>query len=102
MAGPGRPRRRRASDAQRWVKENTVLKPVTPGSDDSTWPVFVLKEATIYRKDGRTLANPLMAHLEGPYIIRGVLEVDDSEHYSRRMYHSLNSPLFVNEALTSA
>ncbi|KAK3995093.1 hypothetical protein QBC44DRAFT_378911 [Cladorrhinum sp. PSN332] len=97
MAGPGRPRRRRFSNPDRWQKECTLLKPVAVGSDDSEWPAFVIKDATVYRRDGRTLANPLMAHMEGPYIIRGMLEVDDAELYPRLVSRSVKSALIEVE-----
>ncbi|KAK3391981.1 hypothetical protein B0T20DRAFT_472731 [Sordaria brevicollis] len=90
MAGPGRPRRRRGSSAsidstddrrRRWTKELTILKPVEPGTSDDQWPSFaVLTDATIYQKDGKTLANPLHVDLEGPFIVRGKLEpVEDDD-----------------------
>ena len=89
MAGPGRPRRRRGSSAsldstddrrKRWTKELTILKPITPGTTDDLWPSFaVLTDAAIYHKDGKTLANPLHVDLEGPFIVRGKLELVDDE-----------------------
>ncbi|KAL2152554.1 hypothetical protein VTH82DRAFT_5738 [Thermothelomyces myriococcoides] len=85
----GRPRRRRASSPSttappehsqiRWIKESSVLKPVPEDVPDSEWPCYVLTDATIYRSDGKTLANPLLVHLEGPLIIRGLLEVDEDK-----------------------
>ncbi|GAB1315041.1 hypothetical protein MFIFM68171_05251 [Madurella fahalii] len=84
----GRPRRRRASnstvatvdDSQvRWAKESSILKPSPRGIPDNDWPCYVLTDATIYRKDGKTLANPLLVHVQGPLVIRGLLEVDDDE-----------------------
>lgn len=90
MARPGRPRRRRGSSAsidstddrrRRWTRELTILKPVSPGTPDDQWPSFaVLTDATIYQKDGKTLANPLHVDLEGPFIVRGKLEpVEDDD-----------------------
>ncbi|KAK1775806.1 hypothetical protein QBC45DRAFT_382603 [Copromyces sp. CBS 386.78] len=97
MAGPGRPRRRRGSSAsidstddrrRRWTKELAILKPVTPGSPDESWPYFaVLADATIYQKDGKTLANPLHVDLEGPFIVRGKLEpVEDDDDEARECF----------------
>ncbi|KAK4148076.1 uncharacterized protein C8A04DRAFT_8602 [Dichotomopilus funicola] len=63
----------------RWIKEQTVLKPAPQDVPDSDWPCYVLRDATIYRKDGETLANPLLVHLEGPLVIRGIFDVDDVE-----------------------
>ncbi|KAK3378515.1 hypothetical protein B0H63DRAFT_525738 [Podospora didyma] len=65
----------------RWAKEVSVLRPTPLGLPDNDWPCYVLDDAVIYRKDGHTLANPLLVHLEGPLIVRGKLEVgDDDEH----------------------
>ncbi|AEO56936.1 hypothetical protein MYCTH_2302469 [Thermothelomyces thermophilus ATCC 42464] len=85
----GRPRRRRASSTSttapldhpqiRWTKESLVLKPAPQHVPDSEWPCYVLTDATIYRSDGKTLANPLLVHLEGPLIVRGLLEVDEDK-----------------------
>lgn len=98
MAGPGRPRRRRGSSAsidstddrrRRWTRELAILKPVTPGTSDDLWPYFaVLTDATIYQKDGKTLANPLHVDLEGPFIVRGKLEpVEDGDDEARECFH---------------
>ncbi|KAL2162625.1 hypothetical protein VTH06DRAFT_6461 [Thermothelomyces fergusii] len=85
----GRPRRRRASSTSttappdhsqiRWTKESLVLRPAPQDVPDSEWPCYVLTDATIYRSDGETLANPLLVHLEGPLIVRGLLEVDEDK-----------------------
>ncbi|KAL2016698.1 hypothetical protein VTK56DRAFT_3161 [Thermocarpiscus australiensis] len=88
MAGHGRPRRRRASDSTvetvdysrvRWVKESSVLRRQPPTVSDNDWPCYVLTDATIYRKDGKTLANPLLVHAQGPLVVRGFLEVDEDD-----------------------
>ncbi|KAK0664440.1 hypothetical protein QBC41DRAFT_233908 [Cercophora samala] len=88
MAGPGRPGRPRRSESVdhdppvHYVKESAVLKPVEPGDEEGEWPCFVLSDATVYRKDGKTLANPLMVHSEGPFVIHGLLEIDeDTKQY---------------------
>ncbi|KAL2257035.1 hypothetical protein VTK26DRAFT_754 [Humicola hyalothermophila] len=82
----GRPRKRRSSNSTvatvddsriRWTKESAVLKPVPRDVPDGQWPCYVLADATVYMKDGKTLANPLLVGLEGPFIVRGLLEVDD-------------------------
>ncbi|KAK4204298.1 hypothetical protein QBC40DRAFT_273184 [Triangularia verruculosa] len=97
MAGPGRPGRPRRSesvdhDPVHYLKEGAVLKPTEPGVEYDKWPCFVLLDATIYRKDGKTIANPLMVHAEGPLVIHGLLEIDSDtkEHLrnpgARRVY----------------
>lgn len=81
-------RKRRASNSTvatvddshiRWAKESSVLKPAPQNITDNDWPVYVLTDATIYRKDGITLANPLLVHLQGPIVVRGFLEVEEDE-----------------------
>ncbi|KAK4670356.1 uncharacterized protein QC763_210970 [Podospora pseudopauciseta] len=81
MPRPGRPGRSRRSesvdhDSVHYVKESAALTSVELGPDEGEWPCFVLSDAIIYRKDGKTLANPLMVHSEGPLVIRGLLEID--------------------------
>ncbi|KAK3944171.1 hypothetical protein QBC46DRAFT_375569 [Diplogelasinospora grovesii] len=82
MAG----RKRRASNSTvatvddthiRHQREASVLKPTSANEPDSEWPCYVLTDAVIYRKDGKTLANPLHVDLEGPMVVRGKLEVDE-------------------------
>ncbi|KAK3296892.1 uncharacterized protein B0H64DRAFT_113059 [Chaetomium fimeti] len=85
----GRPRRRRASSTSttaeldraqiRWAKESSVLRPTPRDMPDNDWPCYVLTDATIYRKDGRTVANPLLVHVQGSLIVRGLLEVDEDK-----------------------
>ena len=36
-----------------------------------------MTDATIYQKDGKTLGNPLLVHVEGPLVVRGLLGVDE-------------------------
>ncbi|KAK0739832.1 hypothetical protein B0T21DRAFT_382779 [Apiosordaria backusii] len=89
MAGPGRPGRSRRSesvdhDPIHYLKESAALKPIKPEVEENEWPCFVLSDATIYRKDGKTLANPLMVHAEGPLVVQGLLEIDnDTKRYVR-------------------
>lgn len=56
--------------------EEDVLQAVSKELDSDNWPCFVLKEAVVYGKDGRTPTNLLHAELEGPLMVRGKLEVD--------------------------
>lgn len=51
--------------------------------DSDAWPCFVLKDAVVYRKteDGQLqIANVCNVDLEGPFIVRGKLEIDPQEH----------------------
>jgi hypothetical protein len=91
----GRPRRRRASSTStgattdpsqiRWTKESSILRPVSQDirkSDD--WPCYVLSDATIYRTDGKTLANPLLDYVHGLMVVRGFLEEPKKELAANR------------------
>lgn len=81
MAG----RRRRVSNSTvatfdeshvRYVPENEILRPIDAGDEDyNEWWCFYLTEAVVLRKDGKTLANPLLVNSEGPFIIRGKLVI---------------------------
>lgn len=91
----GRPRQRRDSnstvasvDASRiqYLPETSVLKK-TKVLDSDSWPCFVLKDAVVYRKaeDGQLqIANVCNVDLEGPFIIRGILEIDPLEQTQYR------------------
>ncbi|KAL1838861.1 hypothetical protein VTJ49DRAFT_2114 [Mycothermus thermophilus] len=103
----GRRRRRSVSSSStgavpdrfrtRWVKELEMLKPVDKTKDDEDeWPIFELKNATIYRKDGRTLANPLLVHVEGPLIVRGHVMVDlEDENQKNRLLDGAPSSAYI-------
>ncbi|KAI1149889.1 hypothetical protein F4825DRAFT_428683 [Nemania diffusa] len=68
-------------EAVRHYTEASVLKPVSPSTHTDDWPCFLLSDATVHRRDG-TLANQLHVDLEGPFIIRGRLELEkDNERY---------------------
>ncbi|KAI0592845.1 hypothetical protein F4775DRAFT_580589 [Biscogniauxia sp. FL1348] len=65
-------------DAIRFYEENTILKPVSPRAHPDDWPCFLLVDATVYHRDG-TIANLLHVDLEGPFIIRGRVEVEKDQ-----------------------
>lgn len=92
-------RRRRQSDstvatvdelALRPKKESALLKPVSKDTDDDEWPCFVLKDAVIYQKDGVRIANPLLVDIEGPFIVRGHLDIDEEDLEPLRMFPNLS------------
>lgn len=66
------------------MKESSLLKPRPPKVSTNDWPSYVLSDATIYRSDGKTLANPLLVQLEGSLVVRGCAEVDDANLFSNR------------------
>lgn len=62
--------------------ETTILrqlKDIPDNADSDNWPCFVLSNATVYHKDGKRMANPLLALPEKPIVVRGKLEVDQME-----------------------
>ena len=67
--------------AIRHYKETSILKPVSLSTHSDDWPCFLLSDATVHHRDG-TMANQLNVDLEGPFIIRGRLELEkDNERY---------------------
>jgi len=62
----------------RWFQESSILKPVDRRVPDQDWPCYVLHNAAVYYKDGKTLVNPLLVQLHGPFIVRGILELDQT------------------------
>ncbi|KAI1822000.1 hypothetical protein F4861DRAFT_516712 [Xylaria intraflava] len=91
MAG----RRRRAStstvatidqqDTVRHYKERSILKPVSADTHSDDWPCFLLLDATVHRLDG-SLVNQLHVDLEGPFVVRGRLdlEMDNAQYLIKR------------------
>lgn len=66
------------SMAGKFVDETRVLKPVrnaAVGNSDN-WPIFKLKECVVYKSDRKTIVSLLEAELEGPFIVRGLLQID--------------------------
>lgn len=68
----------------KWTKESAVLKKVSPNSDSNEWPCFVLSDAVAYHKDGRRIANILKVDLNGSFILRGKLEIDEKDQLKYR------------------
>ncbi|KAI1437522.1 hypothetical protein GGR50DRAFT_77837 [Xylaria sp. CBS 124048] len=69
----------------RFYKESSILKPVDPELHCDDWPCFLLLDATVYRRDG-TIVNQLHVDLEGPFVVRGrlELEMDNSQYLVKR------------------
>ncbi|KAI9734471.1 MAG: hypothetical protein M1818_006860 [Claussenomyces sp. TS43310] len=59
------------------VGEEDILRPVSNKQHPDDWPCFLLKDAIIYRKDGKSIGNLLNAELDGPFTIYGTLEVGE-------------------------
>ncbi|EPE05731.1 hypothetical protein F503_08262 [Ophiostoma piceae UAMH 11346] len=64
--------------ATHYAPETSVLMP-TKEASNVEWPGYVLSDAVVYRPDGKTMANALLINQEGPFIIRGRLEIDDDD-----------------------
>lgn len=101
---PGRPRQRRDSNstvasvdanAIVYVPETAVFKKTKLVNSDA-WPTFVLNDAVVYRKtpDGQLqFANVCNVDLEGPFVVRGKVEIDPHEHkhHLRTRYRNVDS-----------
>ncbi|KAK4104680.1 hypothetical protein N658DRAFT_513515 [Parathielavia hyrcaniae] len=95
----GRPRRQRASPASmtstadrsqiRWSKETSLLEPAN--IEDPKCPCYVIKDATIYRADGETLANPLIDYVHGTMVIQGFLEEPDKDYLANLVHPSVKT-----------
>ncbi|RYP42422.1 hypothetical protein DL767_000344 [Monosporascus sp. MG133] len=107
----GRPRKQRApsvstvatvdDNAIRYLRESTVLKPVPARAHTDDWPCFLLVDATVYHRNG-SMANLLHVDLEGPFIVRGRLEVEkDQERYLVHRPSKSRSPWIQIESTTS-
>ncbi|KAK7741027.1 hypothetical protein SLS53_005091 [Cytospora paraplurivora] len=92
---PGRPRRYSNSTVASvdlahisYLQETSVLKPTKITNSDH-WPCIVLKEAVVYRrsKDGQLIiANVCNVDLEGPFVIRGQLDIELEQMHLLRNY----------------
>ncbi|KAI1026294.1 hypothetical protein LB504_011315 [Fusarium proliferatum] len=84
----GRPRRASTSsvdtedESQRsWKQEKSVLR-FDPGGVDSD-TTFEINDAVVLNKDGHTLENALDVATRGPYIIRGLLHIEEQSQRAR-------------------
>ncbi|KAF5607923.1 uncharacterized protein FSUBG_5025 [Fusarium subglutinans] len=84
----GRPRRASTSsvdtedESQRsWKQEKSVLRFDASGVDPDT--TFEIKDAVVLNKDGHTLENALDVATRGPYIIRGLLHIEEQSQRAR-------------------
>ena len=68
-----------------WRQETSVLKTVPVDTADNDYPDFELTETTVFKKDGKTMADALDVLLEGPFMIRGILvkESPDQQRHSK-------------------
>jgi hypothetical protein len=87
----GRPRRASTSsvdtedESQRsWKQEKSVLRFDPGGVDPDT--TFEIKDAVVLNKDGHALENALDVATRGPYIIRGLLHIEEQSQRARRWF----------------
>ena len=64
-----------------WCQQSSVLHKAEPGITDNDWPIFELKDAIILNKHGN-IANALEVLLNGPFLARGHMVIDDQEQKS--------------------
>ncbi|KAF7549041.1 hypothetical protein G7Z17_g6643 [Cylindrodendrum hubeiense] len=67
-----------------WRQEASVLKSVPKLSDSNSWPIFELRDAVVFSKDGQTVENALHVGTRGPFIVRGTLIIDDPSQKQHR------------------
>ncbi|KAI5865517.1 hypothetical protein GGS23DRAFT_431035 [Durotheca rogersii] len=89
--------------AIQYCTEDSLLKPVPPTIHSDHWPCFLLVDATIYHKNG-TIANQLHVELEGPFIIRGRVEIekDQDEFLVNRNIKSRSVWIQIQNSMTFA
>lgn len=63
----------------RYRPEATVLHTLPPDTHEDEWPTFELKDAVVYNKDGVQMKNALDVLLEGPFVMRGRMILEDAE-----------------------
>ncbi len=93
--------------ASKYVPETSILKPADAALSSDDRPTFALTDAIVYRPDGVTMANALLINQDGPFVIRGRLEIEDEEdveHCESRLAsrgqrgtHSCRLPLYTIE-----
>lgn len=65
-----------------WLKESSVVRSVPKDLPSDSWPSFELRDAVVYDKEGKVLENALNVGAQGPYIVRGLLIIDDPSQKS--------------------
>lgn len=84
------------SQTMRLLSEEEVLQPAPWGISTDDWPIYLLKDAVVYSKDGKTPANLLHAELEGPFSIHGKLEVDKEHNHLRKQSGRMYITIAIN------
>lgn len=61
------------------------MRTLPPETASNPWPCFELRDAVVLNKDGTALENALNVLLDGPFIVRGtmVIDEDDQREYCR-------------------
>jgi len=84
------------SQTARLLSEEEVLQPAPWGISTDDWPIYLLKDAVVYSKDGKTPANLLHAELEGPFSIHGKLEVDREHGHLRKQSRRMHITIAID------
>ncbi|KAF9765158.1 hypothetical protein IL306_002599 [Fusarium sp. DS 682] len=91
----GRPRRASTSSVdtedesrKSWKQEKSVVRFDPSGVNPDT--TFEIKDAVVLNKDGHTLENALDVATRGPYIIRGLLHIEDQSQRAHRLFSQLS------------
>ena len=69
-----------------WKKETEVLRKKKASLEPNAWPIFLLNEATVYKKGRKELGNALEMDFDGPFVVRGRLDIETKQQAQRREY----------------
>jgi len=77
-AGAPTPPRFITDSHSHWIQESQILLPVDKALPDSEWPIFTLRDVTVWSHDGLAYGDLLYIEKKGPFIVRGHLSIDHS------------------------
>jgi len=73
-----------------YVAECAALRPVGKNEHPDDWPCYVVEDATIYTKGGKTIGNLLHAELQTSFVVRGRLIVDGDLRNRCESFYKVN------------
>jgi len=76
------------------LKEKTVFRSISESSNEDDYPIFTLRNVVVYKQDGTTYGNLLNAELEGPFLVRGALDISDND---KDLFAFRRSPLLQSD-----
>jgi hypothetical protein len=59
-----------------WTQESQILHLVDKNKPDDEWPVFTLRDVTIWSYDGLHYEDLLLVEKKGPFIVHGHMIID--------------------------